>query len=354
MLRDSVRRFLADHCEPGRAAPPQVHAGLAELGLLALPVPEDEGGLGGRPEDLMLVMEEFGRALAAEPYVAATLVPAVLLAALDGSGDLLGAVADGSRTLVLAHEEAAARGRVGHVETMAARTGSGFRLDGAKAMVVAADRADTLLVTARSADGAFPGIGVFAVPAEAQILRGPYATVDGFRAADVVLDGHAVAAGALLDGDAGPALQAAADAAIMAVCAEAAGAMDALLALTNDYLKTRRQFGVAIGSFQALQHRMADMYVDLEQVRSMLLRGTAALSLPAVARTREVSAAKALIGRLGKAFGAAAVQLHGGIGVSEEHMAGRYFRRLVTIEAQYGNSDFHLARFAAADQGGIP
>lgn len=347
LYRDSLGRYLADVGEPGRPPKSDLRAGLAELGILALPFPEDLGGLGGTAIDTMFVAYEIGRALAVTPWVASTVLAGTVLRRVDPNGAPLAGLIDGTRLIVGAFAEAASRGRIDHVETTATRSGDGFLLQGTKSVVIGADEADGILVSARSADGAFPGIGLFLVRAEGSFVAGPYRTIDGHGAADLVFTGHRVPAEALLAGDCGEAIGEAVDAAIMAVCAEAVGAMEAVLWTTVDYLKLRRQFGVAIGTFQAIQHRMADLYVDLEQARSMLYRGTAALVGPERARSTAVSAAKALIGRVGKHLGAEAVQLHGGIGVSQEHAVGRYFKRLVVIERQFGDSDFHLARFAA-------
>lgn len=252
--------------------------------------------------------------------------------------------------MVLAHGEAA--GALPEaIATRAIRDGGGYRLSGTKILVEGAKEADAVLITARPGDGTFDGLGLFLLKRSELAGRAhAYRTIDGYSASDLALEQLWIGEDALIASDCGDAVSLAIDSAIMAICAEAVGIMDAALTTTNDYLKTRRQFGLPIGSFQALQHRMADMYVDLEQSRSMLLRGTGMLQAESGDRTKAVSAAKALIGRLGKSLGANAVQLHGGIGVSDEHVVGRYFRRLVAIELQFGNSDFHLSRFAGASR----
>lgn len=343
MFQNSIRRTLADL---GRRSGPDIRRVLADLGVFAVPFPQEVGGLGGGPVETMLVMGEFGRALVDEPFLSCALLAGTLLTRLGVGRDLIGGLVDGTSLTVLAAIEHRARGDIGYVSTTASRVTDGFVLDGRKSVVVGAPDAACFLVTARSPDGAFPGIGLFRVAAASLPGLVPYRTIDGSPAADLVFDRLVVPQDALIACDCADALSAAVDEAIMASCAEAVAAMEAAFWLTNDYLKTRRQFSVAIGSFQALQHRMADRYVDLEQARSMLYRGIAALGAPAGERSAMVSAAKAYIGRIGKQLSADMIQLHGGIGVTEEHTIGHYYRRLLAIDARFGNSDHHLRRFA--------
>lgn len=348
LFQSSLQRFLADRrsADDGDG----IWGGLAELGVLAAPFPEDLGGLGGSQIETMLIMSELGRALVPTLFLSAIVQAGALLAAAPKGHAHLPALMSGEQIMVLAHGEAA--GALPEaIATRAIRDGGGYRLSGTKILVEGAKEADAVLITARPGDGTFDGLGLFLLKRSELAGRAhAYRTIDGYSASDLALEQLWIGEDALIASDCGDAVSLAIDSAIMAICAEAVGIMDAALTTTNDYLKTRRQFGLPIGSFQALQHRMADMYVDLEQSRSMLLRGTGMLQAESGDRTKAVSAAKALIGRLGKSLGANAVQLHGGIGVSDEHVVGRYFRRLVAIELQFGNSDFHLSRFAGASR----
>ena len=343
MLQDSIGRTLAGL---GERAGPRMRAALAELGVFAVPFPVEAGGLGGSAADTMLVMKEFGKALVEDCFLSAALISGTLLTRLGIEPGLVEALACGERLAVLATLEAKGRGDIGFVETQARRAGDGFVLAGRKAVVTGADEASAFLVTARAADDAFASIGLFLLPADKAGRTAAYRTIDGFTAADLVLDGIAVGQEALIATDCGNALAEAADVAIVAACAEAVGAMEASFWITNEYLKTRQQFGVVIGTFQALQHRMADRYVELEQSQSMLFRAIAALEGAGNDRARTVAAAKAYIGRIARQFGADMIQLHGGIGVTEEHVIGHYYRRLLALDARYGDCDHHLARLA--------
>ena len=357
LLRESVARFVREEYAfdarkrliasgaPFSAA----HWSLfAELGWLAVPLPEDCGGLGGSAVDNAIVLEEFGRGLVLEPWVPTLILGAGAIAALGTPAQqaaLLPRVIAGDLQLALAHSETGARHTLGTVATRAVQTPSGWRVDGSKCVVLNAPAAETLLVSARENAG---GIGVFLVPAAAEGLRlRAYRNVDGTVAAEVWLEAVDLAADARL-GDAPDALPAIAmlrDRAALSVCAEAIGIMAALLQKTVEYTKTRRQFGVTISQFQALQHRMADMFIELEQARSILLM--ALLTADADGDVpRAVSAAKSRIGRAARRLGEEAIQLHGGIGVTEDLDVGHYVKRLVAIEAVFGNSDWHLKRFA--------
>lgn len=260
--------------------------------------------------------------------------------------ELVEGMASGGDLAVLATFEPKGRGDAGLVETSARRDGAGYVLSGHKSVVLGAGEASVFLITAISADGAFPGIGLFRVDRAALPSPATCRTIDGFAAGDLNLDGLAVGPEALIATDCAPMLRAAVNLATVAACAEMVGAMDAGFGVTNEYLKTRRQFDTIIGTFQALQHRMADRYVELEQVQSMLFCAIAALEGPEEERSRTIAAAKAYIGRIGRNFGADMIQLHGGIGVTEEHVIGHYYRRLLALDARYGDCDHHLARFA--------
>lgn len=364
MLRDSVRRYVGnEYGFEARRALLARDGGFsraqwktfADMGWLGIGLDEACGGYGGGLIENALVAEEFGRGLVVEPYGDAVLAARLLQAATDADAAAhLAALIAGDTVYAVAHAEAAARGREGWVETRARSGGPGYVLSGAKASVAAAPGADVFVVSARldGAPDAEAGLGLFAVPATAPGLTlRAVRRIDGALAADLLLDDVALARSALLlDGrDAGVALERALAAATLCGCAAMVGAMEQALWITRDYLRTRKQFGVAIGSFQALQHRMADMYIALEQARAHLHRGMAfAEHDDAAIRRDAVSAAKALIGRSARYVAAQAVQLHGGIGVTDECSIGHYFKHLTVLEASYGNSDFHLARIAAA------
>jgi pimeloyl-CoA dehydrogenase small subunit len=366
LLKESVDRVLAEeyafeqrktYREGADGWSRALWARYAELGLLGLPFEERYGGFGGGPIETMLVMEAFGRALVLEPFL-----PSVVLAGtclkLGGSeaqrGELLPALAEGKLLLAFAHGEPQARYDLANVKTTARPDGKGWVLDGAKSVVIGGDSADKLIVSARLSGGQRDeaGLGLFLVDATAKGLsRRGYATHDAGRAADIALQGVRVGAEAVIGkpGDAFPLIETVIDTGIAAVCAEAVGAMQAALDITVGYLKTRTQFGVAIGSFQSLQHRAADMLVALEQARSMAMFAAMTVDeTDTVARRKAMAAAKVQIGRSGKFVGQQAVQLHGGIGMTEEYVIGHYFKRLTLIEMLFGDTDHHLAALARA------
>lgn len=323
----------------------------AEMGLLALPFDERHGGLAGTPVETMIVMELFGRALTLEPYLATVVIAGGVLrhAGSDAQKErLIAGIAEGTTTLALAHEERGARYGLAYVRSVAKPDGSGWVLDGQKILVLHGSTADTLIVSARVAgkhDDA-RGIALFLVDAKAEgVDIQPYETQDGQAAADISLSSVRVGPEDAIGvpGEAYPAIERAYHDAIAALCAEAVGAMDALHKLTVDYLKQRRQFGVSIGSFQALQHRAADMFIALEQARSMAMFATImAGNDDRDARAQAISAAKVQIGRSGRYIGEQAVQLHGGIAMAMEYSAGHYFKRLTTIDQLMGDADHHL------------
>ncbi|WP_338848170.1 acyl-CoA dehydrogenase [Massilia sp. W12] len=327
--------------------------GLSELGLLALAVPEEAGGLGGNLFDLGLVMQEAGRALLIEPYWA-TISAAWLLQQAGGQQAVLQRIAQGEVKCALAWQERAARHDLQHIACRVDVSDEGFVLDGEKTVVIHGAQADYLIVSARS-NGAphdEDGVSLFLVPAHTPGLsRREYRTLDGMRAADILFEQVSLPPSALL-GQAGGGwalLQGGADFARLLLCAEAFGAMRALFDATLEYVKTRQQFGAPIGKFQALQHRLADMYMQLEQAHSIYLLACAqAPQASGAARARLVSAAKARIGQAARFIGQQAVQLHGGIGVTDELQAAHWFKRLSMIEISLGDTDWHLARFAAS------
>lgn len=363
LLQDSVGRFIAGAytMEKRRAAMKQkdgfsrdVWRTLADLGLLGLPLPEDDGGSGGSGADVMVVMEQFGRGLLVEPYLSSIVLCGGLLKQLAGAAQrpLLARLAGGDLLMAFAQGERQARYALHDVETSARRSGSGFVLNGHKSVVLHGDSADKLIVSARTAGASRDahGISLFLVDRTASgiQLRGT-PTIDGLRSAEITLDNVELGADAVL----GPlngalsAIEQAVDGAIAAICAEAVGIMAALVEATLDYLKTRQQFGAPIGRNQALQHRMVDVQIAYEQARSMAcLAAAMADSTDRAARRRAISAAKVQIGRSAKFVGQQAVQLHGGIAMTDEYKVGHYFKRLTMIVTQFGDVDHHLGLFA--------
>jgi alkylation response protein AidB-like acyl-CoA dehydrogenase len=326
------------------------------MGLLGVPFPEAYGGFGGTAVDVMVVMQELGRGLVVEPYLA-TVVLGGGLVDLAGAAaqkqDILPRVARGKWLLALAHGEPQSRYDLHDVATTARREGPGYVLNGRKAVTLHGATADTLIVAARTAGGQrdLEGITLFLVDAKMRGVRATgYRTIDGLRAADIALDGVDVGAEAVLgpvDGGL-PLLERAVDRGAAALCAEAVGVIEALNAATLEYLKTRQQFGQPIGRFQALQHRAVDMLIHAEQSKSMAcLAAAKAQSDDAAERRRAVSAAKSLVGRAGRAIAKEAIQLHGGMGVTNELPAAHLAKRLTMIDFWLGDADFHTARFAA-------
>jgi pimeloyl-CoA dehydrogenase small subunit len=359
LLKDSVDRLIADtygfeqrhqFIASADGWSRENWARFAELGLLGVNFSEDHGGFGGGLVETMLVAEAFGRALVVEPYFASVILSGALLrhaAPVPVQDAYLPNIATGELLFAFAHHERRARHVAHHVETTAQLGAAGWVLHGEKSLVLHGDCADKLLVSARISSGAreLSGIGLFLVDA-AHVGRRGYPTQDGQRAAEISLDG--VVAEAVLSLDAWPAISRALDEATAFQCAEAMGAMEELLALTVDYLKTRKQFGRAIGDFQVLQHRAVDMKVQLELARSMAMYATMmAAEDDADNRARAISAAKVQVGRSLRHVGQEAIQLHGGIGVTMEYKAGHYFKRLTMIEKSLGDTDTHLERLAA-------
>jgi alkylation response protein AidB-like acyl-CoA dehydrogenase len=357
-LQDTLRRFFArDYGFEHRRAMSRSADGFdraawatfAEFGILALPFPEDFGGLDGSAVDTMLVMEMLGRGLALEPYLPTVVLCGGLIRDAGSAAQkeaLLPAIAGGELMLAFAHFEAGGRYALDHVATKATPAGGGWKLDGAKAVVLAAPSAHKFIVSAQ--DGT--GLSLFLVDAKAPGLSlRSYPTQDGARAADLRLDGVQVAAEALVGpaGGALPLIERAVGYANAALCAEAVGIMAALNEVTLDYLKTRKQFGTPIGKFQALQHRMADMVIATEQARSMAtLAAVRADSDDAAERSRCIAAAKAYVLQSARLVGQQAVQLHGGMGVTDELNVGHYFKRLTMIGLTFGDVDYHLGRFS--------
>jgi alkylation response protein AidB-like acyl-CoA dehydrogenase len=360
-FRDALRRFIDKdytfehrkkiiHSESGTSD--QAWATLTELGMTALPVPEEQGGFNGSAVDMLVVMQELGRGLVVEPYFA-TVLGAQFLKLAGGQEALLEQVAAGELKLAAALGEKQSRHDLFDITTTAKPAGNGYVINGSKTVVVHGAQADRIIVSARTGGGQrdTAGISLFVVATNASgVTRRDYRTIDGQRAADIGFKDVQVPASALLgnEGAGWDILDAAADYGAALLCAEAVGAMDALNGATLEYLKTRQQFGVPIGKFQALQHRMADMFMQTEQARSMAtLAAVKVASSDVNERRRTVSAAKARIGQALKFVGQQAVQLHGGMGVTNELPAAHHFKRLTMIELTLGDTDHHLARFAA-------
>jgi len=369
LLKQSVERLLVDRygfeqrtaymkepCGFSRALWKQY----ADLGVLALPFAEEDGGIGGGAVDVMIVMEALGRALVLEPYLATVVLAGGVLRHAGSQAQrasLIPKIADGSLILALAHAERQSRYDLADVATTAKRDGAGYVLDGAKGLVLHGDGADKLVVSARVAGKPRDrdGIALFLIDAKASgvSVRG-YPTIDGLRAAEVTLSGVKVGAEGVI-GEPGKALaviERVVDEGMAALCAEAVGSMEVMHELTVDYLKTRRQFGVPIGNFQVLQHAAVDMLMATEQARSMAMLAAMMAEEPnAVERHKSIAAAKVQIGRSGRFVGKTATQLHGGIGMTMEYKVGHYFKRVTAIDVLFGDADHHLA--AIAKMGGL-
>lgn len=365
-LRESVERFVREEYDFTRrrklvAGDPghdeNCWKSYAQFGWLAVPFSEEDGGIGGDATDTGIVMEGVGRGLLLEPYLANVVLAGGMLAALGSAGqkaEWLQPMMAGERKLALAYAEPESRYELTHCATTAQRVGSGWRIDGRKSFVQGGGVADFFVVVVRTSGQPDDALGLTALAVDAK-ARGleirPYATHDGTRAADLVFDGVQVDDARRL-GEAGaalPALELVVDQAIAAIASEAVGAMSALVDMTLEYLKTRQQFGRPIGTNQALQHRMVDMYIALDEARSMALYGALMLSEadPAV-RRRALSATKIEIDRTARRVGQEAVQLHGAMGVTDELAVGHYFKRLSMIGVSFGDASWHLQRHAQA------
>jgi pimeloyl-CoA dehydrogenase small subunit len=363
LLKDSVDRLVADHYqfeqrktymrEPAGYSPAMWDR-ITELGLLGLPFEETLGGFGGGGVETAIVMDAFGRGLVLEPYYATVVVGGGLLrraASASTLGALAPRVATGKLKLAFAHVERHSRYNLADVSSTARKDGGHYILDGAKSVVIHGDTADRIFVTARlSGDRwARDGIGLFLIdPATQGVARRGYPTQDGQRAAELTLANARVGADDLISDNALPMIEHVIDEAIAALCAEAVGAMQSMQDLTLEYLKTRKQFGRPIGSFQVLQHRSVDMLVAVEQARSMaLFAAVMAAEENPIERRKAISAAKVQVGRSARHVGQEAIQLHGGIGMTNEYAVGHYFKRVTMIDQLYGDADTHLSFLAA-------
>jgi alkylation response protein AidB-like acyl-CoA dehydrogenase len=367
-LADSVGRYLNDqydferrkkivHSDTGSSD--AVWKQLAELGVLSIPFSEEAGGFGGGAVDMMSAMQAIGAALVVEPVLATVLAGRIIDRAGSAAqrAELLPPVVEGARTLAFAHGEDGARYRLAHVSATAKKAGDGWVLNGLKRVVVGAPLADLLVVSARTcgSPGEAHGISLFVVAANAKgVSTTPYRNIDNQRAADVKLDDVLVRADAMLgaEGQGLAAIEEAVDFATALQCAEAVGAMQYANDTTLEYLKTRKQFGQPIGAFQALQHRMVEMFVTTEQARSMsyMVCSKVDTTSDAAERGRIASAAKIKIADACRQISQESIQLHGGMGMTEEMKVSHTFRRLTMIAQQFGDADHHLERFAALDR----
>ena len=362
MLADTLNRFISEQypfevrnavAGSAEGLSPAVWQQLAEIGALGALFPESEGGFGGAGFDVSVVFESLGRGLVVEPFLGALVVGRALAAAgTPAQKQALAGLIDGSTVAALAHDEPGSHYELSRVATRATRTATGWQLDGAKAVVLQAEAAQLLLVSARVAGDieAEDGISLFLVPADAAgVQRRGYGRIDGGRAAELTLQGVQVGSDALLgaEGQGLATLELAIGWGVLALCAEAVGAMDVAKQYTLEYLQTRKQFGVPIGGFQALQHRMADLLLEVEQARSAVINAAAAMDADRVTRERALSAAKVSIGRIGALVAEEAVQMHGGIGMTWELPLAHYAKRLVMIDHQLGDEDHHLQRYIA-------
>jgi alkylation response protein AidB-like acyl-CoA dehydrogenase len=359
MLRDTLSRFLADtydfdkrqkRVNSDAGFDPGIWKALAtELGILGAPFAEAHGGLDGGHLENAIMMEEFGKVIAVEPYLQTVVVGGGALKAVGGAlaDEVIPGIIGGDIVIAFAYAEPKGRYDLANVRTTAKKDGAGYVLNGHKGVVYCAPQATHLLVTARTGGGQRDrdGVELFLIDAKAAgITRRDYPTVDGFRASEIYFENCAIPGDALLHGGI-DLIERIVDEATVAVCAEASGVMERLHAGTLDYSKQRQQFGQPIGRFQVLQHRMADMFMEVEQARSMVLMGTLKLDLPAKARMAAISQCKAKVSRGANFVGQNAIQTHGGIGITQELAIGHYFKRATMIEGQFGNADHHFARF---------
>lgn len=363
MLRDSIAKWAAGQYDfdkrsaalADEAAWKQNWATFAELGLLAAALPEEFGGLGGGPLDVAVIAEEFGKALVVEPFV-----PTVVIAAgaLNHAGSAaqkqehLNAIASGELVIAFAQAEPKSRWSLHDIATSAKKDGAGYVLNGHKAVVIGGPQADYFLVSARTGGSQreAKGVSLFLAPKNAKgVSTRDYPTMDGSRASEVYFENVALGAEHLVGpADAAlPVIERIVDEANAAFAHEAVGCMRMMTSLTQEYAKTRKQFGRAIAEFQVLQHRLVDMFMATEESVSMALLATLKLDAGAEERAKTVSAAKVSIGRAARFVGQAAVQTHGGMGVTEEMRVGHYFKRTTMLDSTFGNVDHHLKRYTA-------
>ncbi len=362
MLADSLNRFVAEQygidfrnqCAYGEQGySTERWRQFADLGAIGALFPEDVGGFGGAGFDIAVVFECLGRGLVTEPFLGALIVGrAIAAAGNEAQKTHIAELIDGSSVAALAHDEPEGHYELERVRTRAERDGESWIISGRKAVVVHGQHTQLLLVSARTsgAEDSAEGISLFLVPGDAAgLLRHTYSRIDGGSACDLVMNQVRVSASSLLGAkDQGLlVLQQAIGYGVLALCAESLGAMEVAKLSTLEYLRTRKQFGKPIGSFQALQHRMADLLLELEQARSAVINAAAALDADQITRERALSAAKFTIGRIGTLVAEECIQLHGGIGMTWELPLSHYAKRLVMIDHQLGDEDHHLARYVA-------
>jgi alkylation response protein AidB-like acyl-CoA dehydrogenase len=361
MIRDTLARFLADTYDFDKRSKmiasdagrdPGIWQALAqELGMLGAPFAEDHGGLGGGALENAIIMEELGKVIAIEPYLQTVVIGGGALKAVGGAqaDAVIPEIIAGNVVIAFAYAEPQGRYDLANIRTTAKKDGAGYVLNGHKGVVYAAPWATHLLITARTGGSGRErdGISLFLVDAKTPgIVRRDYPTVDGFRASEIYFENAAIPADALLGGEgAGLGLiEQIVDEATVGICAEACGVTHKLHEGTLDYSKQRQQFGQPIGRFQVLQHRMVDMFMEVEQARSMTIMATLKLDLPANERMAAVSQCKAKVSRAANFVGQNAIQTHGGIGITQELSIGHYFKRATMIENQFGSTDHHYDR----------
>jgi pimeloyl-CoA dehydrogenase small subunit len=366
LLRNSVQKFVQNgYTFDMRRAIAKSETGwkrenwkqFAELGLLGAPFSEDFGGLGGGPVETMIIMEEFGRGLVIEPYLGTVVLAGGFLSHGGSKAQkeqFIPEIVEGKRVFAFAFAEPQGRYNLADLAVTAKKAGAGYTLNGHKAVVIGAPWADSLIVTARTGGGQRDekGVSVFVVDKKAKgVSCRDYPTVDGLRASEITFENVALGADALIGPEGGglPLVERVVDEGIAALSAEAIGAMKVLNDTTVEYCKTRKQFGVPIGKFQVLQHRMVDMFMNYEQSVSITFMVTLKLGESDTERRKAASAAKVQIGKAGRFIGQNAVQLHGGMGMTDELNVGHFFKRLTMIDTMFGNVDHHLKRYASLD-----
>ncbi len=362
LLRESIRKFVEDNYE---LEPRLKQAGegdgfskdhwklFAELGWLALPFAEEDGGIDGTAVETSIIMEEFGKGLVLEPYLATVVMAGTALRVAGNAeqkAQYIGDIIEGNSFASFAFVEKAARYNLSFVETSASKDGDNYVINGTKSMVYNGSVADFIVVIARTSGDSndAEGLSAFIVPGDAEGLsRDDYPTVDGYRASEIKLDNVKVASSALLgkEGQGLSILKSVLDEAIVAVCSEAVGAMELLYKDTVEYTKQRVQFDQPLSDFQVLKHRMVDMFIETEQSRSLLMKATQEMADGNQNARKTIHGLKVMIGSAGKFVGQNAVQLHGGMGVTEELRVGHYFKRLTVINTLFGNDDYHLNEF---------
>lgn len=363
MLKDTIARFVRDrydietrhkNADEDEGFSRDMWARFAELGVIGALLPEKAGGFGGEGEDITVVMEELGRGLVVEPFLATAILGGGIIADAGKARQkkLLESVIGGETILAFAHGEPDSRYSLSHVTTKARKSGKGYKISGNKAVVINGDAADRLIVSARVSGKAADekGISLFLIDADAKgVTRRGYKTVDGGHAAEITLENVVVGEDALVGraGDGFKVIERAAGRAVLALCAEAIGVMEVCRDVTLDYLKQRKQFGVPLSKFQALQHRMVELCLEIEQTRSAVVRAAGMMTAPRREREIALAAAKNLTGRAGRLVAEESIQLHGGIAMTWEYSLPHFAKRLTMIDHQFGDTDHHLERFIA-------